>query len=132
VQRFDQLEGFRSRTVVLATDNVVAGDSIYTTPEAARLAAEHDIMVFGVMPAEGDPRATEQLRTATRSTGGDVVTIAKGEPTNVARISSAITAQQKSVLLAQAQDRSFDVVWPGAALLLLGLAGSIALAWRRR
>lgn len=131
VQRFDHVDAARSRTVVLATDNVAAGDSIYTTAQAAKLAADAGVMVFGVAPEAGESRAADQLRDAARSTGGDIITIAKNEPTNVARIDAAITSQQKSVILKEAQARGFDLVWPGAILLLAGLAGSLVLSWRR-
>lgn len=131
VQQFDQRDPVRSRTVVLATDNVVSGDSIYTVSEAGKLAENNDIMVFGVMPVAKDRRPTEQLRAAVRPTAGDIISITAGEPTNLARISSAIKAQQKTALLAMAQERSFDRVWPGAVLLLAGLAGSLLVVWRR-
>jgi Ca-activated chloride channel homolog len=123
--------GSRSRTVVLATDNLDSGDSLYTVDEAARLADDGGVMVFGVMPDGVEEPAVEELQAAAERTDGDVLTIEAGEPTNVATISSAITSQQKTALLASAQERSFDLVPPGALLLLLGLAGSLAAVWRR-
>jgi len=131
VQHFDQPETVRSRTVVLATDNELAGDAIYSTRQAAELARDAGIMVFGVVPKSSNPRPTDELREAVEPTAGEVITIAPGEQTNVARISSAIAAQQKYAIRALAQDRTFDRIWPGAVLLLIGLAGSLAAAWRR-
>lgn len=131
VQHFDRPEDLRSRTIVLATDNQVAGDAIYTVPQARRIAQESNVMVFGIMPADNEPHATETMRAEVEKTNGEVLTIAPGEPTNVARISTAIKHRQKAALLAMAQDRSFDRVVPGAMLLLLGLAGALAASWRR-
>lgn len=131
VQHFDQLDAVRSRTVVLATDNEVAGDTVYTTPEAARIAEDSDVMVFAIMPESNDPKPREELFDSIEPTGGEVLSVVPGESTNVARISTAIMKQQKHAILATAQDRTFDRVWPGALLFLLGLAGSLATVWRR-
>jgi Ca-activated chloride channel homolog len=131
VQGFDRLDETRSRTIVLATDNVESGDSIYSVQQAADLARSHGVMVFGIVPAANDPEPTEELRTAVRTTHGDVLPLTPGEPANLARITTAVKAQQKSALLATAQERSYDRVAPGAALLLIGLAGSLVGGWRR-
>jgi len=130
----DQLgtgEGRPSRTVVLATDNEVAGDAVYTVPEAGATAERSGVMVFAVMPESEHPAQVDELRTVTQRTAGDVLVIDPGAATNVARISSAIKAQQRSALLRQPHQRSFDLIWPGALLLLLGLAGSLIAVWRR-
>ncbi|WP_418058813.1 VWA domain-containing protein [Pimelobacter simplex] len=131
VRHLDARDPVRSRTVVLATDNLVSGDAIYSVAQAGRLAEEAGVMVFGVMPGNTEPRAIDELRAAVRPTAGDIVTLEPGAPANVVTISSAIESQQKTALLTQAQDRSFDRIWPGALLLLAGLAGSLASVRRR-
>ncbi|WP_235736273.1 VWA domain-containing protein [Nocardioides alcanivorans] len=131
-RNFDQLDTFRSRTVVLATDNEVAGDVIYTLPQAAAMAEEAGVMVFAIMPAGAEEAHVEEMRTAVATTAGDVLAITAGESANVARIASEIKAQQKTAIMAMAQDRSFDRIVPGAVLLLLGLAGALIAVWRRR
>ncbi|MCR1785897.1 VWA domain-containing protein [Nocardioides carbamazepini] len=131
VRHFDRPDALRSRTIVLATDNELAGDAVYTLPQAARLAEESGVMVFGIMPERAEPELVDELRAAVAPTSGEVLSIEPGERTNVARISSAIKAQQKTAVLASAQDRSFDLVTPGAVLFLLGLAGSLVARGRR-
>ncbi|HTW18321.1 MAG TPA: VWA domain-containing protein [Nocardioides sp.] len=129
---FDQTEALRSRTIVLATDNEVAGDAIYSLQQAAGIARQGDLMVFAIMPEQADADRVDEMRSALAPTLGTVLTISPGESTNVARISSAIKAQQKTALMTQAQERSFDRVTPGAALFVLGLAGALLAAGRRR
>lgn len=131
LQHFDHQSDERSRTVVLGTDNLVSGDSLHTVAEAAAIAQQDGVMVFGVMPTGTEAEPVEDLRAAVRPTNGEVLVVEPGKPTNTAVISSAIEAQQKKAILTTAQDRSFDLVWPGALLFLAGLAGSLATAWRR-
>jgi Ca-activated chloride channel homolog len=130
-QLFDRLDEPRSRTVVLATDNLLSGDAIYTVPQAAHLADRAGVMVFGVMPQTDQRDAVTELRDAVRPTSGDVLMLNPGEPANVPLVSEAIKDQQKTAIMTAPQARSFDVVWPGATLFLLGLAGSLVAAWRR-
>lgn len=129
---FDQLDTFRSRTIVLATDNEVAGDAVYTLPQAMRTAQEAGVMVFGIAPEGAEEAHLDELRTAAETTEGALISITPGEATNVARIASDIKAQQKSAIMATAQDRSFDRISPGALLMVVGLAGALLAVWRRR
>ena len=131
LQHFDDPERERSRTVVLGTDNLVSGDSVYTVDEASEQARDADVMVFAITPRGTETRAVDELRAAVRSTTGDLLLVEPGRPANTAVISDAVESQQKSAILAMAQDRSFDRVWPGAVLLVVGLIGSLATAWRR-
>jgi Ca-activated chloride channel family protein len=69
--RFDNDQRGRSRSIVFATDNALAGDPILQLPEAAALVREHDIRVYAI--AAADRITTEdlaELRAAAESTGG--------------------------------------------------------------
>ncbi len=132
VQHFDRPDEQRARTLVLATDNLLSGDSIYTLQEAAGLALERQVMVFGVMPRGTQAHAVAELRGQASRTHGDVLLLTPGEPTNTAVISRAVAAQERSALLATAQERSFDVTAPGVLATLLGLAMATAAERRRR
>ena len=131
VQRFDHAELQRSRTVVLATDNLLSGDSIYTLAQAAELARSRQVMVFGIMPQTADPAPLTELREQLRATNGDALLVTPGEPTNTVVIREAIQAQQKAALIVERPEHSFDLLWPGTLLLLVGLLGS-GLAEARR
>ena len=65
----------RSRSVVLATDNFLSGDPIFTLDQAGALAQERDVRVYALNPgdfdygtAAGQPGAL--LRAAAEATGG--------------------------------------------------------------
>lgn len=67
--------GERSRSVILATDNFISGEPIFTLAEAAALARKKDVRIFALNPGDfdygtdpGQPGA--QLRTAAEGTGG--------------------------------------------------------------
>lgn len=65
----------RSRSIVLATDNFLSGDPIFTLEQAAALARERDVRVYALNPGDfdygpgpGQPGA--RLRTAAEASGG--------------------------------------------------------------
>jgi hypothetical protein len=64
----------RSRSIILSTDNYLAGRPIFTLRQAADLASSSAVKVFALNPADfGGGTATEEavaLRTAAESTGG--------------------------------------------------------------
>lgn len=133
VQRFDRAELQRSRTVVLATDNLLSGDSVYTLAQAAELARDRRVMVFGIMPETSEPAPLTELREQVRRTHGEALLVTTGEPANTVVIREAVQAQQKAALIMDRPGHSFDLLWPGTILLLLGLFGSgIAEAGRPR
>lgn len=132
VQRFDRPEDARSRTVVLATDNLVSGDAVYSVPQATELAMDQDVMVFGVMPRGSEPVPTRQLREESERTGGRTLTLDAGRGTNAVTISDAVESQQKAEILTRERERSFDLIWPGGLLLVLGAAVALGSVWRRR
>ena len=65
----------RSRSIVLATDNYLSGDPIFTLEQAAALAKEREVPVYALNPGDfdygpgpGQPGA--RLRTAAEASGG--------------------------------------------------------------
>jgi len=130
VQHFDRAEEPRSRTVVLATDNLVSGDSIYSLGQATDLAVAGDAMVYAIVPERNQPDATAELRHQTRRTGGDVLVVDPEDQAVTVVIQEAVTRQQKQRIVAAARLHSFDQVWPGGLLLVLGLTGSLLTGWR--
>ena len=69
--RFDRLVEARARSIVFVTDNALAGEPIVSLGEAARLARERDIRVYGVAPAHYImPEDAAELEAAAESTDG--------------------------------------------------------------
>lgn len=132
VQHFDRPDETRARTLVLATDNLVSGDSIYSLSQATDLAVDRNVMVFGVTPQGVPPHATAELRAQTARTHGGVLVLTPGQATNTQVIQRAVSKQERTALLATAQERSFDVTIPGALLTLAGTVLTAAADRRRR
>ncbi len=129
LQRFDQSDTQRSRTVVLATDNQVAGTPLFSVADAAQRAVERDVLVFAVVPSDNSVAATEDLTATLAPTGGDVLLL-RPQP-DLSSITRAVEASQKSVMDGRARSEAVPLVWPGAVLALLGVFGA-TLAHRRR
>ena len=129
LQRFDQADVSRSRTVVLATDNQVAGTPLFSLSDAAARARERDTLVYGIVPSDNSVAATDDLTDQLKLTGGDVMLL--GPQPDVSTITRAVESQQRAVMAGRARSQAVPMVWPGTALALAGLAGA-ALAHRRR
>lgn len=131
LSRFDNSEG-RSRTVVLATDNLVSGAPLYSLDEAIDLAANRQIMVLGIAPSNDDQDALDALRAATARTGGSTVTVAGGRPADVSTIGAAITRQRESALPAMESATVTEHPELGIALFCVGTLGAEILRRRTR
>ena len=129
--RFDHRDDERSRSIILATDNELAGASIVTLDEAAQYAASAGVRVFALNPVQGvDTQLSDELVAAARATGGEAYGLR--DTTTVADIIADVQEQDATELRGQAQ-----VVWSDspnlwiAVLLVLSL-GFIVLLWRVR
>ncbi|MGY1553233.1 VWA domain-containing protein [Microbacterium sp. A588] len=129
--RFDHLDDERSRSIILATDNEVAGASIVNLEEAAAYAASVGVRVFALNPVQGvNTQISDELIAATEVTGGQ--TYGLRDTTTVADVIRDVQEQDATQLRGQAQ-----VVWTDtpnlwiAVLLVAGL-GFVVLLWRVR
>jgi len=131
--RFDTPEADRSRSIILATDNLLAGNAIYTLPQAGQLAAESDIRVYGINP--GDTAAREYLdslaveyQSVVEATGGAYYAL--DDPDAIPAIVDRITSEQAAALPGAPATVQRDApAWPFLALLL-AVGGYFVLAWR--
>lgn len=80
VLRFDNPDIDRSRTIILATDNALAGSPIVSLEEATSFALEQDVRVYGIAPGGlfGGPELGE-LKTQLERTGGDLFSLDDGD-----------------------------------------------------
>ena len=129
LQRFDQADTQRSRTVVLATDNQVAGTPLFSLSDAAQRAVERDVLVFGIVPSDNSVGATDDLTATLNTTGGDVLLL--GPQPDLSSITRAVESQQRAAMVGRARTEAVPLVWPGTLIALLGVAGA-SLAHRRR
>lgn len=129
--RFDHQDDERSRSIILATDNELAGSSIVSLQEAADYASSIGVRVFALNPVQDiDADVADELVEAAESTGGQAYALR--DTTTVSDIIADVQEQEATELRGQAQ-----VVWADAPnvwialLLVLGL-GFLLLLWRVR
>ena len=133
VMRFDDLEKDRSRSVVLATDNYVAGEPILTLPEAGAFASERDVRVYGINPGDISSKdyiaafAAEMEEVVLGTDGGYY---ALADPGAIPSIVEGIEEQQTTRLTGKTiLVRTDEPTWP----FLVGLAGTALImyfGWR--
>ncbi|WP_143082732.1 VWA domain-containing protein [Cellulomonas sp. KH9] len=129
---FDQHDADRSRSMVLATDNEVWGDPVYTLSEAADLAAARGVVLHALYPAHRDMGAATPaaLRAAAEGTGG---TFAAAEDADAV---PAILAQVQQAQLAAMEADPEQVVTDDSDVWVWLLYGAglavVVLAWRVR
>ncbi|WP_454810944.1 vWA domain-containing protein [Paenarthrobacter nitroguajacolicus] len=134
IQSFpDTAAGERSRSVVLATDNFLSGEPIFTLDEAAALAAAKNVKVYALNPGDMDygeqpEQPGAQLRAAAERTGGSYFTL--DSPTAVPGIVQKVQETEATSYLAAPQAVVADTpAWPLGIALLAG-SGMLLLGWR--
>lgn len=129
IDNFDKDEEDRSRSIVLATDNELAGTPIFTLQEATDIAVDEKIPVYTLAPRSllGAGPQRELERTAQR-TGGQHFRLGATAATDT--IVDAISEQEAK----KTEGRSYTVIHdhPTVWLVLtaLGLVAVLVLAWR--
>lgn len=129
---FDHTDQERSRMILLATDNEVLGDQIYTLAQAMKFARDQHVVVTALYPGDTTYLTAEgeELRTLVETTGGQFYDASN--PSSVQGIVSDIEKQQRVDLEGSATTVETDrpgtaIAWIAVALLaLLGVG-----AWAR-
>ena len=125
VQRFDRPGEERSRVVVLASDNDIQGEPVFTLEQAAALAAQRRVVVHCIAPRSGDPAQLDALRTACERTGGTLAVLDDdgGAGEVVDRISSLARTATKDAPRVIVHDRpAVGTAFALAGLVLLAVA----------
>ncbi|MGR0160052.1 vWA domain-containing protein [Paenarthrobacter nitroguajacolicus] len=123
----------RSRSVVLATDNFLSGEPIFTLVEAAALASEKNVKVYALNPGDMDygeqpDQPGAQLRAAAELTGGSYFSL--DSPGAVPGIVQKVQETEATSYLAAPQAVVADApAWPLGIALLAG-SGMLLLGWR--
>jgi Ca-activated chloride channel family protein len=133
VMRFDDVKQTRSRSIVLATDNYVAGKPILTLPEAGNFAAERNIRVYGINP--GDITSKDYIAEFARemeqvvlATDGGYYALA--DPAAIPSIVDGIEKQQTTRLTGEPiLVRTDEPTWP-FLVSVLGTALIMYFGWR--
>lgn len=125
----------RSRSIIFATDNMLAGKPIFRLDEAAALAKQADIRVYSLNPNDYGSstvfaEASDGLKQASSSTGGTYHALESESAVDA--IVTKVQATEASKLSGAPQKTVLDHPgWPlGLALLSLLVLGTAA--WRLR
>ena len=128
---FDERDTERSRSIILATDNDVLGEPIYSLPEAVDVVAARDVDLYGLYGGDALLRGSaqqEEFDRAVAAAGGR--TWLAEDPDAVAAVIEDVTASQAVAIGTDPQVRLADRPQPWFGLLLLGLLGLLAVRWR--
>ncbi|MCB7134979.1 vWA domain-containing protein [Cellulosimicrobium marinum] len=131
--QFDAQDTERSRSIILATDNYVSGQPIYTLPQAAELVSSRDITLHGIFGGsqryEGTPEESEYRQTV--EAGGGLYFLAD-DPAAVQGMVDDVVAQQAVELDASPEVIVTDTpaAWFGVTVAGVGLL--LVVAWRVR
>ncbi|KIS27279.1 von Willebrand factor A [Arthrobacter sp. SPG23] len=127
--------GERSRSVILATDNFISGEPIFTLQEAAALAKKKDVRIYALNPGDfdygSDPdQPGVQLRAAAEGTGGAYYPLDSPEAVTdiISRVQSTQATAFKAAPQAVVSDRT-EIPLSIALVSGLVLAGA---TWRLR
>jgi len=135
VTRFDRVQDERSRSVILVTDNFVAGEQIFTLPQAAALAVDRDVRVYGINP--GDSAAKDYLReyavefeSAMTESQGAYYPL--DDPSVVPAVVQSIESEQAAAVPGAPLITRTEHPEPFILAAFIALGGLFLLAWRVR
>ncbi|WP_026555056.1 VWA domain-containing protein [Arthrobacter sp. 35W] len=124
----------RSRTVVLATDNLLAGTPLFTLDEAAALAQSSKVRVYAINPngQESGKAATaaQRLQDAATATGGGYFALDNADA--VSKIVGQVQSTEAARLTGAPVVSVADVPALPLVLALVGLAGMLLALWKVR
>lgn len=117
----------RPRSVILATDNVVNGQQIFTLPQAGQLAVDHEVRVYAINPFDwGGDQASHELHEVAEGTGGAYFPLdfAQTVPQIVDRVNAIEAGYIETPPRIQVVDRPGAL--PLAVLVVVGLVCAAA------
>lgn len=131
-QEFDHAEQDRSRSIILATDNEVNGEPIYTLDEAAATLDTRDIALYTFYPGASECASTcaDELMQVTEDHGGHF--FSSRDPGAIPSILSQIQKTQAAEMGATPTLIRTDHPLFGWTVSFLALLGVILAGWRSR
>lgn len=128
LQRFDHLDQERARTLILATDNSLDAEPIYTVDEAFAAAKEQKVVVFTLFTYDTTQYA--ELQALASETGGGGYLL--DDSSSASKIISSIQAQEAKRLPGSPQLVVTDLSAVGLLLIAVGLVGWVVGSGRAR
>ncbi|WP_405217225.1 vWA domain-containing protein [Agrococcus sp. Ld7] len=121
----------RPRSIILATDNIVNGQQIFSLPQAGQLAVDHEVRVYAINPFDfGGDMESQELRDTAEGTGGAYFPLdfAQTVPQIVERVNAIEAGYIETPPQIQVVDRPGSL--PLVALIIV--SALCAVAWRVR
>ncbi|MFB9776239.1 vWA domain-containing protein [Brevibacterium otitidis] len=134
ISSFDKREDTeRSRSIIFATDNELAGVPIYQLDEATELAVERDVRVYTLAPpfSFSGSGPLDELKATANRTGGEHYSM-RGGQSAVDGIVRSIQEQEAKLTDATPVVLVHDQPRVPLVLTLLGVVAAFVLAWRFR
>ncbi|MFV0254049.1 MAG: vWA domain-containing protein [Beutenbergiaceae bacterium] len=130
---FDEADTERSRSIILATDNDVRGNPVYTLPEAGDLIAERDISLFGIYAGDSTSLSAAQEKEYREVVEGhDGLFYEASDTALVSGVVDEIAAQQAAELDADSEVVFTDKPERFFAALVVAIAIYLLAVWRLR
>lgn len=132
VSGFDKQDEARPRSLILATDNHLAGYPFIDLVSAGELAKSRSVRIYALNPADEswDPEARELQSVAEGTGGGYFAMTEQSESDSVTKIVAGVQAQEAKLLKQSERTLRTDTPAVPIALAGAGLAG-LVLASRR-
>lgn len=129
---FDQGEKDRSRSIILATDNEVNGEPIFTLQEAADAVTGREISLYSFYPGsyECTQSCFDELKAETEDSGGEIYE--SSDPEAIPTIIQQIQKSQAEAMGATPTVIRTDHPLGFFVLTFLSLVAVIVLGWRTR
>jgi Ca-activated chloride channel family protein len=142
LQSFDTNNTFeqRSRSVILATDNLVNGTPILTLEEAINIAIRDEVKVYGINPGASDyyhanevPRdvlnqVSDELEKEVKRTGGEYYDLADG--ITVPALVDRIEKEQTRAIVSNPVIVKTDIPDPFIWITFIAVVLFLLIAWR--
>jgi Ca-activated chloride channel homolog len=128
--QFDELASDRSRSIILATDNYVAGEPLYTLGQAVELVDGRDISLVGLFGGEVDLRGgPEESEYREKVLAVDGLYFTTDDPAAIDGIVADVQSQQAVDLDAAPENVDTDRPEPWFAILAVGVVALVVLRW---
>lgn len=129
--RFDHVDEERARSIILATDNELNGESVITLDEAAAFTASRGIRLYTINPVDGIAEAeSTALSDAAAMTGG--IGFGLRDATTVDEIIDEVQKQEASTLRGEATVIQIDTPQLWIVALMIVVLGFLLVLWRVR
>ncbi|MGO3648649.1 MAG: vWA domain-containing protein [Agrococcus casei] len=121
----------RPRSIILATDNIVNGNQIYSLEQAGQLAVDNEVRVYAINPFDYPlDTASQQLQTVAEGTGGEYYPMDLGS--TVSGIIDNINSIEAGYIQTPPEVQVVDQPGNRPLLLVIVVGVLLVVAWRAR